>query len=86
LTRKAKLYAKARVNPRGLRFAEFVALVKAFGFAFDHQTGSHRIHKHATIGRIVNVQPASDGKAKAVQVRAFLAIIERYGLSLEDEG
>jgi len=59
--------------------------VEAFGVTFDHQPGSHRIHKHAAIGRIVNVQPASDGKAKAVQVREFLAMVERHDLSLEDD-
>ncbi len=32
-----------------------------------------------------NVQPRSDGKAKAAQVQSFLALMERQGLRL-DEG
>ena len=42
MANKRKLHLKALNNPRGLRFAEFTALIEAFGFVFDRQRGSHR--------------------------------------------
>jgi predicted RNA binding protein YcfA (HicA-like mRNA interferase family) len=85
VARAQGLYIKALNNPRGVRFEEFVALVEAFGFGFVRQTGSHRMHFRAGIPELVNVQPTKDGKAKDYQVERFLKLVERYGLSLEDE-
>ena len=82
---KRKLLLKALNNPRGLRFEEFTALVEAFGFAFRRQCGSHRIYSRAAVGERVNVQPRSDGKAKVAQVQEFLKMVERHGLSLEED-
>jgi predicted RNA binding protein YcfA (HicA-like mRNA interferase family) len=81
-----KLYLKAMNNPRGLRFAEFTALIEAFGFVLDRQRGSHRIYAREDVREFVNVQPQRDGKAKAAQVESFLALVQQYGLSLEDDG
>ena len=82
---KRKLLLKALNNPRGLRFEEFIALIEAFGFVFRRQRGSHRIYSRADVGERVNVQPRSDGKAKAEQVREFLQMVERHGLRLEED-
>lgn len=80
-----RLYIKALNDPRSLRFAEFVALVEAFGFEFRRQTGSHRMHFRPGVPELVNVQPTKDGKAKDYQVERVVKLVERYGLSLEDE-
>ena len=82
---KRKLLLKALNNPRGLRFAEFTALIEAFGFELDRQRGSHRIYAQPDVREFVNVQPADDGKAKPAQVKEFLHLVERYGLNLEGD-
>lgn len=85
MARKQKLLLRALNNPGGLRFGEFVALVEAFGFSLDRQRGSHRLYYKDGVPAFVNIQPRSDGKAKAEQVREFLKIVEALGLKLEDE-
>lgn len=81
---KRKLFLKALNNPRGLRFAEFTALVEAFGFRRQRITGSHHIYARSEVQEIVNTQPTRDGKGEEYQVREFLRLIERYGLNMED--
>ena len=85
MVKKQKLLLKAMNNPSGLRFAEFVALVEAFGFVFDRQRGSHRIYVRSDFRAIVNIQPREDGKAKVAQVREFLDLIQRFALDLKEE-
>jgi predicted RNA binding protein YcfA (HicA-like mRNA interferase family) len=80
-----KVLLKAYNNPKGLRFTEFISLVEAFGFEFRRQVSSHRVHARSDVREIVNAQPAKDGKAKDVQVKDFLALIEQYDLRLEDD-
>ena len=82
---KRKLFLKALNNPAGLRFAEFATLIEAFGFAFRRQRGSHRIYSRADVGERVNFQSWSDGKAKVAQVQEFLKMVDRRGLSLEED-
>lgn len=86
MVRTAKLYERARNNPAGVRFSDFIRLAEAFGFAFVRQNRSHRIHRHPNIAERINIQPRKDGKAKPVQVREFLSLIDDYGLKLEDDG
>lgn len=81
---KRKLYAKARNNPRGLRFGEFTALVEAFGHALDRTRGSHRMYFHDKVPEFLNIQPDKNGMAKPYQVREFLRDVDDFGLSLED--
>jgi predicted RNA binding protein YcfA (HicA-like mRNA interferase family) len=86
MARRRKLLLKAMNNPRGLRFAEFTALIEAFGFEYDRQRGSHRYYVRADVREVINVQPRPDGKAKTAQVTEFLDLVERYALRLaEDE-
>lgn len=80
-----KVLLKAHNNPKGLRFAEFTALVEAFGFAFQRQSGRHRMYFRPGVPELVNVQPLPDGKAKDYQVVRFLALVERYGLDMGDQ-
>jgi len=46
--------------------------------------GSHHIFVHPRVRELVNLQNV-DGKAKPYQIRQFLALVESYNLSLEDE-
>ena len=85
MANKRKLHLKALNNPRGLRFAEFTALIEAFGFVFDRQRGSHRYYVRTDVREVINVQPRQDGKAKVAQVVEFLDLVQRYGLQLEGE-
>jgi predicted RNA binding protein YcfA (HicA-like mRNA interferase family) len=55
MVKKRRLYLKALNNPRGLRFAEFTALVEAFGFRFRRQNGSHRLYGRADVHELVNI-------------------------------
>ena len=71
-------------NPQGLPFAEFTALIEAFGFSFQRQRGSHRIFAREDVLEIVDGQPTQDHKAKDVQVQDFLKLVAKYQLSLED--
>ena len=80
-----KLLAKARNNPKGLRFAELEQLAKAFGYAFDRQNGSHRVYRHPRVVPRLNIQPERDGKAKEYQVRQFLRDIDAAGLTLGED-
>ncbi len=80
---KRKLLAKAKRSPHNLHFTEFEALIEAFGFRFDRQSGSHRIYSQDGVAEMVNIQDF-DGKAKPVQVRDFLDLVERYHLTLRD--
>ena len=56
MSRAAKLFA--RFNASGpIGFAELVYLAEALGFILTRQKGSHRIYRHATTGRMLNLQP-----------------------------
>ncbi|NJL38284.1 MAG: type II toxin-antitoxin system HicA family toxin [Leptolyngbyaceae cyanobacterium RM2_2_4] len=61
-----------------------VKLVEAFGFTLSRINGSHHIFTHPGVPEIVNLQNRQ-GKAVPYQVRQFLALIEEYALTLEDE-
>jgi hypothetical protein len=73
MTKTEKLLAKARNNPGGLSFDEFKTLLSRCGWLFDHQSGSHEIWFSPGRKRLP-IQPASNGKAKAYQIRQFLEI------------
>jgi hypothetical protein len=78
---KVKLLKKALEGSRNIRFAEMLALVRAFGFQVARISGSHHILVHPGIPELVNLQEV-DGKAKPYQVRQFLGLVERYDLRL----
>ncbi len=79
MTRRDKLLARARNNPRGLSFADLEALLRHAGWSFDHQTGSHQIW-YSPAGYRLSIQETRDGKAKGYQVEQFLAQYEAdYG-------
>ncbi len=87
MTRIAKLYMQL-ARGQGISFQEFERIPRAFGYVLDRQNGSHRVYKHSVVPDRVTIQPR--GKhAKPHQLRQFLDIVEKYGLTLinssEDE-
>ena len=67
---------------QNIRFAEFKALLIAYGFDLQRTNGSHHIYRHDDVAAIINIQP--DGKnAKRYQLRQFIAIVEEYGLKVD---
>ena len=65
------------------RFGDRRALVEAFGFRSVRVSGSHHIFARLDVPELINVQ-AVRGQAKPYQVRQFLKLVERYGLSVEE--
>ncbi len=85
MARRRKLYLKALNNPKGLRFGEFTRLIEGLGFTLDRQRGSHRLYVREDVREFVNVQPSTDGKSKPAQVRAFMELVQRYALQIEED-
>ncbi|MDZ7760112.1 MAG: type II toxin-antitoxin system HicA family toxin [Desulfovermiculus sp.] len=76
MTKREKLLARARNNPKDLTLDEFQTLLRQAGWTFDHQKGSHQIW-YSPNRRRLPVQPGKNGKAKGYQVEQFLvALVE----------
>ena len=56
MTQKAKLYRKF-IDGRSLSFAEFCALLVAFGYKRTRISGSHHVYHHAAVADTRIVQP-----------------------------
>lgn len=81
---KKKLLARLMANQKNVKYNDFVALLKAFGFRIDRREGSHTIYKNINLPVRLNIQ-SKKGEAKPYQVEQFLAIIEKHDLSLDSE-
>ena len=80
----AKLLKRlARGDLANVSFRDMRALVEAFGFQSVRVSGSHHIFGRPDVPELINLQ-AVQGQAKPYQVRQFLKLVERYGLSLEE--
>jgi len=66
---------------QNIRFADLAGLLLRLGFR-EHIEGSHHVFRRAGVREIVDLQPRSDGKAKAYQVKQVRAIVQMYGLTL----
>ena len=77
---KGKLLRKIASGSNDIKFSEFVTLLKACGFTLDRVSGSHHIFKHPAVTEIINIQNCN-GQVKPYQIRQFLKLIERYGIS-----
>lgn len=80
---KKKLFQKLLSGSKNIRFQDMIALVKAFGFRFARQEGSHQIYVHPDIPELINLQNVK-GQVKPYQIRQFLKLVERYDLKLEE--
>ncbi|NEP76575.1 type II toxin-antitoxin system HicA family toxin [Okeania sp. SIO2G5] len=71
MTKREKLWKKAKESPQNLTFDEFETLLKQFGWTLKRQRGSHRLWQSPT-GQLLPIQPRKDGKAKSYQVQQFI--------------
>jgi predicted RNA binding protein YcfA (HicA-like mRNA interferase family) len=84
MTRIVKLYAHLLASQKiSISFREFEQLLRAFGFTLDRQRGSHRTYTHPDCTRPLVIQPKNGDAAAPYQVRAFIAMIEEFHLSLD---
>lgn len=85
MTKKQKLLQRAISGSKNIRFSEMTALVEAFGFRLSRVKGSHHIFVHPRVRELVNLQNVGE-KAKPYQILQFLRLVERYNLTMVDEG
>ena len=71
MTKREKLWRKAKESPQNLTFDEFETLLKQFEWTLKRQRGSHRLWE-SPIGQLLPIQPRKDGKAKSYQVQQFI--------------
>lgn len=79
---KDKLLKKLRSGSKNIKFTELQATTEYFGFHLDRISGSHHIYIHPKIPELLNIQNVK-GKAKPYQVKQFIALVERYNLTME---
>jgi predicted RNA binding protein YcfA (HicA-like mRNA interferase family) len=79
----AKTWERIVAGSRDIRFRGFEQPLRAFGFEFDRQSGSHRIYRHPELRVPMNIKP-EEGKAKPYQIRQLLELVETYGLRLRE--
>ncbi len=79
---KKEIYRNLKRSPNNIRFAEIYGIVEIFGFRYKGGKGSHRIFVKEGITEIMNFQNVK-GKVKPYQIKQFIKIIEKYGLSEE---
>lgn len=82
--KKRKLLEKVLSGSKNIQFDELVVLIEAFGFKLSRINGSHHIFTHPELPELVNIQNKK-GQVPPYQVRQFLALVEQYNLTLEDE-
>ena len=70
MSKKEKLWQKAKNSPENLTFDEFETLLAQNGWVFSRQKGSHRLW-YSVKGQALPIQPRKDGKAKVYQVQQF---------------
>jgi predicted RNA binding protein YcfA (HicA-like mRNA interferase family) len=80
--KKNKILTKAKKSPENLTFNELCSLAEHAGFEFRNQTGSHKIYKHPTIKKMLNLQPDKNDKSKAkkYQIKQLIAYIDDFNL------
>ena len=75
MTKREKLWKKAKASPQNLTFDEFETLLRQTGWEFSRQQGSHRLW-YSPNGQSLPIQPRKDGKAKLYQVQQFITYQE----------
>ena len=80
-----KIWWLIRSGSRNVEFDDLVKVTQAFGFVHSRTTGSHHIFGHSKVPGMLNLQ--RDGhQAKPYQIRQFVKLVEKYGLSLITKG
>ena len=76
MTKREKLWKKAKESPQNLTFDEFETLLKQFGWTLKRQRGSHRLWESPT-GQLLPIQPRKDGKANPTKFNNSLIAREK---------
>ena len=71
------------LSDKNIRFSDLRKILLDVGFK-ERIKGDHHIFYHKDIIEIINLQPLSDGKAKAYQVKQVRNIFLKY--KLHEEG
>lgn len=78
MSKRDKLFDKAKNSPNNFSFTEICQLAECYGFIFQRQNASHFIYEHSNMSieqnRFLNFQDFK-GKAKPYQVKQLLRAI-----------
>ncbi len=78
MSRKDKRDLKIRNNPRDIDFGDIISWLADYGFILRRVEGSHHILIHPE-GKVLNLQPDRNGKAKIYQVKQAISVIDKLG-------
>lgn len=78
MTRREKLLARIRNNPRGVRFEEACNAAEAIGFARAGGRGSHVVYARTGEPVILNFQNRG-GNVPPYQARRLIEMMDKYG-------
>ncbi len=67
-------------SDHNIRFDDLCGLLLRLGFD-ERISGDHHVFGKDGVREIIDLQPQSDGKAKAYQVRQVRDILRKYGLT-----
>lgn len=81
---KKKLLTKILRGIKNVKFNELDTFLQAFGFQLARINGSHHIYNREDIPEIINIKNRK-GEVSAYQVKQFLALVEEYNLTLNEE-
>lgn len=76
------MYAKAKENPKGLRFFELKTLCECIGLTCVRIKGSHFIFRMNDPFFLISIQKMKDKMAKPYQVKQLLNFIEENSLNI----
>lgn len=79
---KSILKILSGASDKNINFDEIVMVLNHFNFE-RRIKGSHHIFYRNDVENIINIQPASDGKAKPYQVKQVRDIILKYRLMMK---
>ena len=78
MTRRDKLLAAIRANPKGVRFADACKAAGTIGFIRAGGKGSHTVYAKAGEPTILNFQNRS-GYIPPYQARQLIEMLNKYG-------
>jgi hypothetical protein len=78
MTRREKLLAAIRNNPRSVRFADACKVAEAIGFVRAGGKGSHTVYAKSGEPTILNFQNRN-GYIPPYQARQLIEMMDKYG-------
>jgi len=81
MSRKEKLLAAIRANPRAVRFDDACKAAELIGFVFHGGEGSHRVYKREDELMILNFQNRK-GFIAEYQAKQLIQMMDKYGSAL----